>query len=152
VKPTRPGKVGRPSDRLNGLSMGRNSTVASGSRWGRYRARSGMQRPGLQCEGHPSYLRYDPEILLYRRQVIFELMVIARGRRAAEYQRLSYQIQLAKARNSFAAEIMLTRAGRTSSHLRVFRPQSGLTQSCLSVSRSRASARRSVISPTSGTP
>ncbi len=55
------------------------------------------------------------------------------------------------ARNSRAAATMLTSAGRTSSHLRVFRPQSGLIQSCESDSRFRASVISSFISPVSGT-
>ena len=41
----------------------------------------------------------------------------------------------ASARNSRAAATMLASAGRTSSHLRVFRPQSGLTQIWASASR-----------------
>ena len=57
----------------------------------------------------------------------------------------------ASARNSRAAATMLTSAGRTSSHLRVFKPQSGLIQSWASDSRCRASLSRSVISPISGT-
>ena len=57
----------------------------------------------------------------------------------------------AAARSCCAAWTMLTRAGRTSSHFRVFRPQSGLIQSCRSLRRRRASCSSSVISPTSGT-
>ena len=57
----------------------------------------------------------------------------------------------ASARNSRAAATMLTSAGRTSSHLRVFNPQSGLIQIWASESRVRASLSRPVISPISGT-
>src|SRR6478672_2057017 len=53
--------------------------------------------------------------------------------------------------NSRAAATMLASAGRTSSHLRVFNPQSGLIQSGVSESRLLASLIRSVISPISGT-
>src|SRR5207245_2100310 len=56
----------------------------------------------------------------------------------------------ADARNSRAAATMLTSAGRTSSHLRVFNPQSGLIQIWASDSRLRASLSRAVISPISG--
>jgi hypothetical protein len=55
------------------------------------------------------------------------------------------------ARSSRAAATILTSAGFTSSHLRVFKPQSGLIQSCASARRKRASLSRSVISPISGT-
>ena len=57
----------------------------------------------------------------------------------------------ASARNSRAAATMLASAGRTSSHLRVFNPQSGLIQIWESESRFRASLSRLVISPISGT-
>lgn len=59
--------------------------------------------------------------------------------------------QAAARRSCLAAATMLTSAGRTSSHLRVFRPQSGLTQSCSSAMRSRARLSRCVISTVSGT-
>src|ERR1700722_8752231 len=54
-------------------------------------------------------------------------------------------------RNSRAAATMLTSAGRTSSHLRVFRPQSGLIHICESESCFRASTIRFFISAVSGT-
>src|SRR5258705_12676629 len=57
----------------------------------------------------------------------------------------------ANPRNSRAAATMLTSAGRTSSHLRVFNPQSGLIQIWASESRLHASLSRLVISPISGT-
>lgn len=50
-----------------------------------------------------------------------------------------------------AAATMFIREGRTSSHLRVLRPQSGFTHNWPSSNRSRASMMRLEISPTSGT-
>src|SRR5262245_26596774 len=65
-------------------------------------------------------------------------------------QRRGRRRRYASARNSRAAATMLVSAGFTSSHLRVFRPQSGLIQSWASESLCRASLSSSVISPTSG--
>jgi hypothetical protein len=50
-----------------------------------------------------------------------------------------------------AASTMFTSAGLTSSHVRVFSPQSGLIQICWSDKRRRASASRLTISPAVGT-
>jgi N-methylhydantoinase A len=59
--------------------------------------------------------------------------------------------QRACSRSVWAAATRLFRAGLTSSHLRVFRPQSGLTQICQSSRRWRARPRSSIISCVSGT-
>jgi hypothetical protein len=50
-----------------------------------------------------------------------------------------------------AAATMFMSAGLTSAQARVYSPQSGLTQSCPSDSRPRASVSRSAISSTPGT-
>jgi IS5 family transposase len=81
---------------------------------------------------------------IQKRMAVLLLRVHKNLRRAIEQR-------YGRARSSRAAATMFTSEGRTSSHLRVFRPQSGLIQSCASESRSLASLSRSVISPISGT-
>lgn len=54
------------------------------------------------------------------------------------------------ARNSRAAATILTSVGRTSSHFRVFSPQSGLIQSCRSDTRCRANTISCLISAAAG--